>query len=91
MRPGECSTEPVTLDEALVLIKNLQRALETRAVIGQAQGIIMERYGLDSDTAFVFLKRVSSANELKIRHLSEQIVAGVPLETRNPTSPRLSA
>ena len=74
------TAEPATLQEALALIENLQRALETRGRIGQAHGILMERYGLDDPSAFALLKRLSSTSELKIRHLSEQLIAGVPIE-----------
>jgi AmiR/NasT family two-component response regulator len=72
--------EPITLDDALHLIEHLRRALETRETIGQAQGVLMERYGLDPDTAFAFLKRLSSTRETTIRDLSEQIVSGAQIE-----------
>ena len=32
--------------------EQLRRAMETRTVIGQAQGMIMQRYGVTADTAF---------------------------------------
>lgn len=86
MAPGGF-IEPTTLNEALRLIEHLRHAIETRGIIGQAQGILMERYGLDPDAAFAFLKRLSSTHELKIRDLSKQIVAGVSIETGKPPSP----
>ena len=70
-----------TLDDAVRLIEHLRRALETRGTIGQAQGILMERYGLDPEAAFAFLTRLSSTLEMKIRDLSEQIVSGAQIET----------
>ena len=86
MDPG--GTEPTTLQEALQRIENLQRALDTRGVIGQAHGIVMERYGLDEESAFALLTRLSSSLEVKVRDLSEQIVAGVPIDGLEPPPPR---
>jgi AmiR/NasT family two-component response regulator len=80
MAPGGFR-EPTTLDDALRLIEHLGRALETRETVGQAQGVLMERYGLDPDAAFAFLKRLSSTREMKIRDLSEQIVSGAQIDT----------
>ena len=37
------------------MAENLQAALETRAVIDQAKGILMERYKLTADQAFQLL------------------------------------
>jgi AmiR/NasT family two-component response regulator len=89
MTPGGF-TEPTTLEDALRLVEHLQRALETRGIIGQAHGILMERYDLDSDAAFLLLKRLSSTTELKVRDVSEQIVAGVSVESLGPPSSRAS-
>lgn len=53
----------------------LQSALETRTVIGQATGIVMERYGLDADTAFKVMRRLSSEHNRKLRDLAAEVVA----------------
>lgn len=53
---------------------NLNEALATRNRIGQAVGIVMERYGLDSDRAFAFLVRVSQSTNEKLRLLADRIV-----------------
>ena len=82
------AAEPASLEEALELIANLRRALETRSIIGQAHGILMERYHLDSDAAFALLKRLSSMNELKVSRISEQLVAGVPVDSLEAPRPR---
>ena len=55
--------------------EHLARALETRTVIGQATGMVMERYGLDEQTAFNVLRRLSSQDNRKLRDLAEQVVA----------------
>jgi hypothetical protein len=41
-------------------VEGLQTALQTRHLIGMAQGMLMLRYGLDQDQAFAFLSRTSS-------------------------------
>jgi len=59
-----------SLDEA-----NLHVALDTRKLIGQAQGILMERYGLDESRAFEVLRRYSQDHNLKLRHVAEHLTA----------------
>jgi transcriptional regulator with GAF, ATPase, and Fis domain len=49
-------------------------ALDTRKLIGQAQGILMERFGIDGDRAFGFLVRQSQQRNVKLRLLAEWIV-----------------
>jgi AmiR/NasT family two-component response regulator len=53
----------------------LQSALHTRNVIGQAQGIIMERYGVGSEQAFAVLSRVSQETNTKLNLVAAQVVA----------------
>ena len=55
-------------------IDDLQQALKTREVIGQAVGLLMQRYGLDPDGAFGFLVRSSSHSNTKVREVARQIV-----------------
>ena len=47
-------------------IMGLGVALASRTVIGQAEGIVMERLGVDSDQALAYLKRVSSHTNTKL-------------------------
>ena len=49
-------------------------ALDTRKLIGQAQGILMERYGIDADRAFDYLARRSQAENVKLRTVAEEVV-----------------
>jgi hypothetical protein len=44
----------------------LQRAVDSRDVIGQAKGILMERFTLDDDEAFQMLVRSSQDTNLKL-------------------------
>jgi GAF domain-containing protein len=52
----------------------LSQALASRTVIGQATGVLMERFGLDPDTAFGVLARVSQQNNVKVRDLARNLV-----------------
>lgn len=53
---------------------NLNEALMTRTEIGQAIGIVMERYRLDPDRAFSFLVRTSQTGNIKLREVAAGIV-----------------
>ncbi|WP_129666959.1 GAF and ANTAR domain-containing protein [Phytoactinopolyspora endophytica] len=53
----------------------LRQAMQTRNVIGQAQGLLMERYELDAQRAFEVLRRYSQDTNIKLRDVAEQLVA----------------
>ena len=53
---------------------NLQAALVTREVIGQAQGILMERERITADQAFDILRRASQHLNRKLREIAETLV-----------------
>lgn len=55
-------------------VEQLEKALGGRTVIGQATGILMERFDLDSDRAFSVLSRMSQQKNVKLREIAEQIV-----------------
>jgi transcriptional regulator with GAF, ATPase, and Fis domain len=52
----------------------LHAALQTRGKIGQAIGIIQERYELNEDRAFEFLTRVSQTGNIKLRDVATELV-----------------
>ena len=54
-------------------LDNLHRAVDSRDLIGQAKGILMERYSLDADQAFRFLVRVSSTTGRKLADVARQL------------------
>ena len=58
-------------------ISNLHEALATRKRIGQAMGIVMERYDLSDERAFAFLTRLSQYRNVKLRLVAEELVAEV--------------
>jgi hypothetical protein len=55
--------------------ESMRQAIGTREQIGQAIGILMERYQLDSDRAFAFLTRVSQAGNIKLRDVAAGVIA----------------
>ena len=52
----------------------LIEALQSRDVIGQAKGVLMERRGLTSDEAFDVLRRTSQDLNVKLREVAETLV-----------------
>jgi GAF domain-containing protein len=54
---------------------NLQTALESRAVIDQAKGILMERHKLTADQAFQALAQASMHTNRKVRDVADHLVA----------------
>jgi GAF domain-containing protein len=52
----------------------LRRALDTRDLIGQAKGMLMERYRISADQAFAVLVRVSQAGNRKLVQICEELV-----------------
>ncbi len=59
-------------------IEGLLRAVESRDVIGQAKGILMERYKIDSGIAFGVLVRYSRDNNIKLVEVARSVVDGAP-------------
>jgi GAF domain-containing protein len=55
-------------------VSHLNQALTSRKVIGQALGILMERYGLTDERAFEFLVRASSHGNVKLRDVAQDLV-----------------
>ena len=54
--------------------EHLAAALDSRAVIDQAKGILMERYRLTADQAFQALTRVSMETNTKVRDIAARFV-----------------
>jgi GAF domain-containing protein len=61
-------------EDARGMADNLQQALESRAVIDQAKGILMERFRLTADQAFQALAQVSMRSNTKVRDVAEILV-----------------
>jgi GAF domain-containing protein len=54
-------------------IDQLGLALHNRNIIGQAQGVLMERYDMSADQAFDYLRRLSSTSNVKVAVLAAEI------------------
>lgn len=67
-----------------VRIDNLQSALSSRDIIGQAQGILMERERISADQAFQLLRRSSQHLNRKLRAVAQDVVdtGTVPAERK---------
>ena len=53
----------------------LQEALDSRIVIEQAKGVLVERFGLSPDDAFALLRRTARSNRMPLRNLAGAVVA----------------
>jgi hypothetical protein len=49
-------------------------AFPTRQLVGQAVGILMEKYEITEDTAMYYLVRIATAGELSLRDLAGEVV-----------------
>jgi GAF domain-containing protein len=52
----------------------LSQAIDARKLVGQAMGILMERFDVDGDRAFAILKRYSQDTNTKLRDVAQQLV-----------------
>lgn len=66
-------------------ITGLQRAVDSRHLIGVAQGILMQRYDVGIDTAFEVLQRYSTTTNTKLRDVATQVVAHGGLPDQEPS------
>jgi len=53
---------------------HLWKAIEARHRIGQAQGILMERFQIDADKAFTVLRRLSQHHNMKLHLVAHQLI-----------------
>lgn len=65
-----------TFAEALDMVDQLNEALLSRDLIGQAKGMLMARHGLDSDGAFEALRTASQHRNIKLRDVATQVIDG---------------
>lgn len=54
--------------------ETLHQAVDARGLIGQAQGILMERFTLDADRAFAILRRYSQDHNTKLSLVAQQLI-----------------
>ncbi|MBV2366383.1 GAF and ANTAR domain-containing protein [Streptomonospora nanhaiensis] len=80
------SAQAASALEANRRIANLNRALDTRETIGQAQGILMERHQMTAEQAWERLKAASQNLNVKLAELAEKIAR----TGEDPTGPPVS-
>lgn len=68
----------------LVRDEQFRSALASRDLIGQAKGILMERFGVDAAGAFGLLRRLSQESNTPLVDLAEQVIESRP-EVTPPT------
>lgn len=68
------ATQSAAVLAALNNEASLREALETRTLIGQAQGMLMERFDIDADQAFSVLRRYSQDANVKLREVADQLI-----------------
>jgi len=61
--------------DSQALVTQLRDALRTRSTIGQAQGMLMHRYGYQPDQAFDALRKASQNRNVKLRQIAQDLVA----------------
>ena len=54
--------------------QTMSAAVDARKLVGQAMGILMERYAVDDDRAFAILKRYSQDTNTKLRDVAQQLI-----------------
>ena len=67
---------------------HLRTAVDTRDLIGQAKGILMERRRLTADAAYTELVRISTTTNTKLRDLCAYLCATGELPVLRTTNPR---
>ena len=68
------ASHAATAAGAARLVTGLQTAIQSRHLIGVAQGIIMQRYDLTMDASFEVLRRYSSNANLTLRDVARMVV-----------------
>jgi GAF domain-containing protein len=53
---------------------SLLQAMDARKLVGQAQGILMERFSVDAEGAFAILRRYSQDNNRKLRDVAVELI-----------------
>jgi AmiR/NasT family two-component response regulator len=54
--------------------EQLESALSTRDRIGQAKGIIMERFGVDDVRAFEMLRKLSQDSNIRLIDVAQRVI-----------------
>lgn len=64
--------------------EGLRIAARSRQIIGVAEGILMQRFGLTLDQSFELLRRYSQTNNIKLRTLAERLATAGHIPSAQP-------
>lgn len=82
IQAAQAFAAPITVTlQAIDRTQSLERAVESRDLIGQAKGMLMERHGLDADEAFSRLVRISQQNNIRLAVVAAWLVDRVAAQT----------
>jgi GAF domain-containing protein len=70
-------------------VDGLREAITSRQLIGQAVGILMERFDLPAEHAFAFLTRLSNDRNVKLRVIAQEILDDREARRSGDTTDRL--
>jgi len=65
----------LSLDEALRLVDQLQQAVVSHEICGQATGVLVGIRGIDADSAWGLLQQASSRHNVKVIRIASALVA----------------
>lgn len=71
---GVLAAQAAALMAVMSSEEGLRDAMATRTLIGQAQGMLMERFDLDARQAFSVLCRFSQESNVKLRDIADQLI-----------------
>jgi AmiR/NasT family two-component response regulator len=72
-RVGPRTSHAAVALKAAISETNLRAALDTRDVIGQAKGVLMQRERLGADAAFARLQQLSQDHNRPLRDIAEDL------------------
>lgn len=73
---------------AEALASQMQHAMETRAVIEQAKGVLMAQHRCDADEAFARLVKMSQESHQKLRDVATALVRFASAAAEHPRAPK---
>lgn len=62
------------LEHYFKTVQDVEEALDRRLVLGQAQGILMERLNLTPEQAFAFMSRASQNTNTSVHEVAAELV-----------------
>jgi len=74
LRGANSLAEQDRFDAMVREIEQLRRALETRDIIGQAKGMLMERFDIDAAAAFGLLKNLSQQSNTPVAVIAQKVI-----------------